>query len=126
YSLQYMQRVLEGLRDRERVPTILFTRNSGVFLEEMAASGCSALSVDWTVDMADAKRRVGEKVVLQGNLNPEFLKRDPEIITQAATAILKVFAGQPGHVFNLGHGITPDINPDQITHRIASIHAYHA
>ncbi|MEM9243796.1 MAG: uroporphyrinogen decarboxylase [Pseudomonadota bacterium] len=129
YSLQYMQQIIAGLKKtrstgEEKIPSILFTRESGPCLEAMADSGCSALGVDWTVDIGDARKRVGHQVALQGNLKPEILKESPETIRAAVKAILRAFGPHPGHVFNLGHGVTPDIPPENVKILIDSVHEF--
>ncbi len=118
FSLSYMQRVIEQLpRESEgrRVPVILFTKNGGQWLESMAATGADCLGLDWTTDIGEARRRVGTKVALQGNLDPAYLRAAPERIRAEVTRILEAFGAGSGHVFNLGHGITPDIDPANVT-----------
>lgn len=117
YSLASMQRIMDGLqreKDGVVVPVILFTKGAGVLLSDMAATGCDALGVDWTTDLADARRYTEDKVALQGNLNPAMLRESPEMIEQAVAAVLASYGDGPGHVFNLGHGITPDIEPENL------------
>lgn len=111
FSLAYMQRIVDGLiRDHEgrKVPVILFTKNGGLWLEAMADTGCDALGLDWTVNIGDARRRVGERVALQGNMDPAVLYAEPAAIRAEVKRILDDFGDHPGHIFNLGHGITPD------------------
>ncbi len=112
-----------------RVPRILFTKGGGAWLEEMAASGCEALGVDWTVPIGAARRRVGERVALQGNLDPGALYGTPETIRAAVAAILDDYGTGSGHVFNLGHGINPDVDPERAGVMIEAVHqlspAYH-
>lgn len=125
FSLQYMKRIVNGLiREHEgrKVPVILFTKNGGLWLETIADSGCDALGLDWTINIADARRRVGDKVALQGNMDPTVLYASPEAIRQEVGTILADYGKGTGHVFNLGHGITPEVNPD---HAGAFIHAVH-
>ena len=115
FSLAYMQRIVEQLpreADGRRVPVILFTKNGGLWLEAMAASGADALGVDWTINIGDARRRVGDKVALQGNMDPGVLNGSPERIREEVARILADYGKGPGHVFNLGHGITPGIDPE--------------
>ena len=125
FSLQYMQRIVEGLtREAEgrRVPVILFTKGGGAWLEAMADTGCDALGLDWTTDIGDARRRVGERVALQGNLDPAVLYATPEVIREKAGHILEQYGPGNGHVFNLGHGITPDVNPENAAALINAVH----
>ncbi|MGL5292657.1 MAG: uroporphyrinogen decarboxylase [Aeromonas sp.] len=114
FSLQYMHKIVDGLireHDGRRVPVTLFTKNGGQWLEQIAATGCDALGLDWTIDIADAKRRVGDKVALQGNMDPSMLYAQPARIRQEVSTILAGFGQGNGHVFNLGHGIHQDVDP---------------
>jgi len=125
FSLRYMQQVVDGLvrhADGRRVPVILFTKGGGAWLEEMAATGCDALGVDWTTDLADARRAVGDRVALQGNLDPSVLYAPPEQIRTRVAGVLASYGHGPGHVFNLGHGIHPDVPPE---HALAMAEAVH-
>ncbi len=118
FSLAYMQRIIEQLpRENEgrRVPVILFTKNGGQWLEAMADTGADCLGLDWTTEIGQARSRVGDRVALQGNLDPAYLRASPACIRTEVSRILKSFGTGTGHVFNLGHGITPDINPDHVT-----------
>ncbi|MEA5445761.1 uroporphyrinogen decarboxylase [Gammaproteobacteria bacterium AB-CW1] len=115
FSLGPMARIVEGLiREHEgrRVPVILFTKGGGQWLEAMAETGCDALGLDWTVNIGEARKRVGDKVALQGNLDPSALNASPARIREAVAEILADFGHGEGHVFNLGHGITPKIPPE--------------
>ncbi len=112
FSLAYMERIVEGLiREHEgrRVPVILFTKGGGQWLEVMAESGADALGLDWTTDIGDARRRVGDKVALQGNMDPSMLYASPERIEEEVRLILTSYGPGSGHVMNLGHGIHPDV-----------------
>ena len=109
FSLAYSRRVLAALtkqRDGRRVPSILFTKGGGQWLEAIAASGCDAVGLDWTVDAARARRLVGARVALQGNLDPSALFAPPEAVRREVRRVLDAFGAAPGHVFNLGHGIS--------------------
>jgi len=117
FSLACMQQIMDGLqreKDGETIPVILFTKGAGELLSDMAATGCDALGVDWTTDLADARRYTEDKVALQGNLDPATLRESPEVIEQGVADVLASYGNGPGHVFNLGHGITPDIDPDHL------------
>ena len=117
FSLRYMQRIVEGLnRENEGrpVPVILFSKGCNTQLEALAGSGCDALGVDWTITLAEARQRVGRRVALQGNLDPSILLADPDVIRREVRRTLESFGPGEGHVFNLGHGITPDVNPDHL------------
>ncbi|WP_296048079.1 uroporphyrinogen decarboxylase [uncultured Alteromonas sp.] len=125
FSLQYMQRIVEGLtRESEgrRVPVTLFTKNGGMWLEAIAATGCDAVGLDWTIDIADAKARVGDKVALQGNMDPSMLYAPPARIEQEVGDILAGFGEGSGHVFNLGHGIHLDVPPEHAGVFVESVH----
>tara|TARA_B110000908_G_scaffold155977_1_gene194687 strand:+ start:498 stop:1556 length:1059 start_codon:yes stop_codon:yes gene_type:complete len=127
FSLAYMQKIVDGLishHDGRDVPVILFTKGGGLWLEKMADTGCHALGLDWSTDIAAAKSRVGDRVALQGNMDPAILRADPAVIESQVEAILKGFGDGPGHIFNLGHGITPDINPDHVKVFIDAVHKF--
>jgi uroporphyrinogen decarboxylase len=125
FSLQYMSQIIDGLvteNEGRRVPSILFTKGGGAWLEDMALSKCSALGVDWTLDIGDARKRVGHKVALQGNMDPCILYASPQRIREEVAAVLESFGNGEGHVFNLGHGIHPGINPDHVGAFINAVH----
>tara|TARA_B110000902_G_scaffold73748_1_gene87059 strand:- start:4431 stop:5489 length:1059 start_codon:yes stop_codon:yes gene_type:complete len=127
FSLAYMQKIVVGLishHDGRDVPVILFTKGGGLWLEKMADTGCHALGLDWSTDIAAAKGRVGDRVALQGNMDPAVLRADPAVIESQVEAILKGFGDGPGHIFNLGHGITPDINPDHVKVFVDAVHKF--
>jgi uroporphyrinogen decarboxylase len=123
FSLGYMRKVLRALRP---VPTILFTKGGGDWLESMAASGCSAVGLDWTVDPRNARQRVGSRVALQGNLDPAVLTRPEATVRAEARRVLDAFGPAPGHIFNLGHGITPQANPDAVAALVDEVRTYSA
>lgn len=115
FSLRYMRQIVAGLireHDGRKVPVILFTKNGGLWLEKMADTGCDALGLDWTINIGDARRRVGDKVALQGNMDPAVLYASPKTIRAEVKRILTDFGDHPGHIFNLGHGITPEVDPE--------------
>jgi uroporphyrinogen decarboxylase len=125
FSLRYMEQIMAGLireRDGRRVPAILFTKGGGAWLEEMAASGCDALGVDWTVDIGEARARVGDRVALQGNMDPCVLYASPGRIRSEVGVILESYGSGAGHVFNLGHGIHPRVEPDRVAAFIDAVH----
>ena len=129
FSLAYMRRIVGGLiREREgrTVPCILFTKQGGLWLEEIAASGCHCVGLDWTVDIGHARSRIGRKTALQGNLDPSVLYAAPEVIRREVAAILRSYGSGPGHVFNLGHGITPGVNPEHVAVFVDAVHEYSA
>ena len=125
FSLQPMQMIMDGLqreKDGERIPVILFTKGAGPMLSDMAETGCDALGVDWTTDLEDARKYTGDRVALQGNLDPAILRESPEAIRQGVAEVLESYGTGPGHVFNLGHGITPDIDPDHLGVVVDAVH----
>jgi uroporphyrinogen decarboxylase len=133
FSLQRMQQILEGLqreRDGQTIPVILFTKGAGERLADMAETGCDALGVDWTTDLGKARELTADKVALQGNLDPAMLRQSPQAIEQGVAEVLASYGDGPGHVFNLGHGITPDIDPDNLGILVEAVHrlspAYHS
>lgn len=114
FSLAYMKQIIDGLireQDGRRIPVILFTKNGGQWLESMADTGADALGLDWTTDIAQARARVGDRVALQGNMDPAMLYAPPARIRAEVADILSRFGQGSGHIFNLGHGITPDVDP---------------
>lgn len=125
FSLQYMAKIVDGLnRESEgrKVPVTLFTKNGGMWLESIAATGCDGVGLDWTIDIADAKARVGDKVALQGNMDPSMLYASPARIEQEVATILEGFGEGTGHVFNLGHGIHLDVPPEHAGVFVEAVH----
>jgi uroporphyrinogen decarboxylase len=125
FSLQYMSAIVEGLKrehEGRRVPVTLFTKGGGPWLELMAASGADALGIDWTQDLAEARRRVGDKVALQGNLDPTALHAPPEAVRDLVWKTLAAFGHGDGHVFNLGHGIHADTAPEHVAAMVKAVH----
>ncbi len=125
FSLAYMERIVQGLtREHEgrRVPVILFTKNGGQWLEAMAASGCDALGVDWTTDLRDARARVGQRVALQGNMDPSILYASADRIRAEVGTVLESYGTGSGHVFNLGHGVHQHIEPDKVAAAVDAVH----
>ncbi|MEW5836780.1 MAG: uroporphyrinogen decarboxylase [Pseudomonadota bacterium] len=127
FSLRYMAQVIDLLQAdpvARELPTILFSKGAGQHLATMADTGCAALGVDWTIDLADARRAVAGKVALQGNLDPAILRAGPDVVRREARAVLDSYGNHPGHVFNLGHGITPEVDPDNVAALVDEVHAY--
>lgn len=125
FSLAYMQQIVDGLTreaDGRRVPVIMFTKGGSLWLEDMAETGCDALGLDWTIDIGDARARVGDKVALQGNIDPCILYSSPERIRTEVERVLASYGKGNGHVFNLGHGIHPTIDPENAAALINSVH----
>ena len=125
FSLAYLRQVVSGLKreqDGEKVPVIAFTKGGGLWLESIADIGVDALGLDWTVDIGLARARVGGQVALQGNMDPMVLFSSPEAIRAEAAAILKSFGNGPGHVFNLGHGVSQHTPPEHVAALVAAVH----
>lgn len=125
FSLRYMQQIVNGLikeREGRRVPCIVFTKGGGLWLEAMADIGADALGLDWTIDIGEARKRVGDKVALQGNFDPAILLSTPEAIERETAAILASYGRGHGHVFNLGHGITQHTPPENAGVMIEAVH----
>ena len=125
FSLRYMEKIVAGLlRENEgrKVPVILFTKNGGQWLESMAATGADALGLDWTTDIGSARQRVGDKVALQGNMDPCVLYASPDRIREEVGRVLDSYGSGTGHVFNLGHGIHQFVNPDHAGAFISAVH----
>jgi uroporphyrinogen decarboxylase len=122
-SLAPMARIVEALKAAApAVPVILFTKGGGAWLDAMARSGCDALGVDWTIDLADARRAVQDSVALQGNLDPNCLYASPQTIRTEVARVLASYGRGHGHVFNLGHGIHPAVDPEHAGAMIAAVH----
>jgi len=129
FSLSYMQKIVDTLPKND-VPVILFTKGGGAWLEEIAATGCSAMGLDWQTELGDARRRVGDNVALQGNLDPSMLYANPDKIRVEVADLLADFGKGNGHIFNLGHGIHPNIDPENVLALVDAVHElsrqYHA
>lgn len=125
FSLNYMTQIINGLScesDKEKVPTLLFTKGGGLWLEKIADSGCDAIGLDWTIDIGEARQRVGNKVALQGNMDPGVLFGSKERIQEEVAMILRSYGQGTGHVFNLGHGISQYTMPENVTIFIDTVH----
>jgi uroporphyrinogen decarboxylase len=125
FSLDYMTRIVANLTREhagQPVPVILFTKNGGLWLEHIAASGCDCVGLDWTVELGAARQRVGDRVALQGNMDPAILYASPERIRAEVGRILAEFGHGDGHVFNLGHGITPEVDPAHVNVFVEAVH----
>ncbi len=125
FSLSYMEQIVDGLDTGDgenNVPVILFTKGGGLWVEAMAKSGCDALGVDWTVDIGAVRKRLGGRVALQGNLDTAVLYSDPMMIRKEVAKVLASYGEGSGHVFNLGHGIHPDIDPDNVAALVDAVH----
>ena len=127
FSLRYMAEVVAALSRESggrRVPSIVFTKGGGAWLEQIAAIGCDAVGVDWTTDLGAARRAVHGRVALQGNLDPSALFAPPENVRAEALRVLDSYGAGSGHVFNLGHGITPDVDPERVAVLVDAVRNY--
>ncbi|NOY17549.1 MAG: uroporphyrinogen decarboxylase [Gammaproteobacteria bacterium] len=125
FSLSYMSQIVSKLKSDPAtcdIPVILFTKGGGQWLEAMADTGCDALGLDWTTGLSDARARVGDRVALQGNIDPCVLYASPDKIREEVGNTLASFGKGNGHVFNLGHGIHPEVNPDHAAALIEAVH----
>jgi uroporphyrinogen decarboxylase len=126
FSLAYIERVVAQLRrehDGARVPSIVFTKGGGLWLEAIAGCGSDAVGIDWTIDVGTARRRVGDRVALQGNLDPIALFAPPEAIRRATEQVLTSFGTGAGHIFNLGHGISQHTPPEHVGVLVDAVHS---
>ena len=125
YSLAYMKKIVSNLineNEGRSVPIILFTKNGGLWLESIADSGAYAVGLDWTIEIGKAREWIGERCALQGNMDPSILYASPQAIQAEVGNILASFGNGNGHVFNLGHGITPEVNPDNVSAFVDAVH----
>ncbi len=126
-SLDPIRRVVARLKrqhDGEQLPVITFTKGGGLWLEEIAASGVDAVGLDWTVNLGRARERVNGTVALQGNLDPNILFAPPATIRMEARAVLDSYGNHPGHVFNLGHGISQFTPPESVAELVDEVHRH--
>jgi uroporphyrinogen decarboxylase len=127
FSLRYMAQIVEALKadpHARDLPVILFSKGANSHLATMADTGCAALGVDWTIDLGDARQAVNGRVALQGNLDPAVLRASPEVIRREVRKVLDSYGAHPGHVFNLGHGVTPEVDPEHVKVLVDEAHAY--
>ncbi|HJY05290.1 MAG TPA: uroporphyrinogen decarboxylase family protein, partial [Bryobacteraceae bacterium] len=125
FSLAYITRIVAGLKreaEGRRVPSIVFTKGGGLWLEDIADCGADAVGVDWTIPLGEARQRVGNGVALQGNLDPSALLGDADAVRREARQVLDSYGDGPGHVFNLGHGISQYADPDNVIALVDTVH----
>ncbi len=125
FSLPYTQRIVEGLikeKDGVRIPNVVFTKGGGLWIDSIAATGCDAIGLDWTMDIGIARQKVGDRVALQGNLDPAVLFANPNAIRTEVEKVLSSYGFGSGHVFNLGHGISQHTNPEHVAAMVAAVH----
>ena len=126
FSLEYLRRVIAGLHrswDGQTIPSIVFTKGGGLWLEDIAAIGCNAVGLDWNIDIGTARRRIGDQVALQGNLDPNVLFSPPATIAAQVGHVLRQFGNCPGHVFNLGHGVSQFTPPEHVGALVEAVHS---
>ncbi len=125
FSLAYIERIcaeLQRTHDGQRVPRVVFTKGGGQWLEALADCGADAIGVDWTTDLGDARRRVGDRVALQGNLDPAILLTTPDVVEREASSVLASYGNGDGHVFNLGHGVSQFTPPENVAALVDAVH----
>jgi len=127
YSLKYMEEIVKKIQfamhqKNKKIPIILFTKSVGGLVTEMAKTGCDALGIDWTLSLKDALQLTGQKVALQGNIDPAVLYAEPDIIRQQVALALASYGQLPGHIFNLGHGMNPDMDPEKVAVLVECVH----
>jgi uroporphyrinogen decarboxylase len=127
FSLHYMREIVAAVKksspNQEEIPVILFTKNGGKYLSQIADTGCHGIGLDWTADILLACEQIGDRVALQGNLDPAILYADAKTIENEVAKVLQAFGGGEGHIFNLGHGIHADIDPQKVTILCESVHS---
>lgn len=122
FSLPYMAKTVSELKAyNPKVPVVLFSKNGGQCLSDIASTGCAGIGLDWTASLASARRQVGEQVALQGNIDPAVLYGTPQMIRTEVERVLAEFGEGSGHVFNLGHGIYPDIDPEHVKELVNAV-----
>ena len=129
FSLRYIKEIilsLKGHYNYKKIPLILFTKGGGRFLEAISQSGCEVVGVDFEVSLKEVRERIGSSVAIQGNMNPTYLLKHPKEIRQSVFEILEAFGKGSGHIFNLGHGITKDVDPSQVTVLVEAVHEFSA
>ena len=125
FSLSYMQNIIQQLKTKHpHIPIILFTKGGGQWLTLQTNTQCDVIGLDWTCDLAVARKLVGDKVALQGNLDPRVLLTSKDCIRQHVRAVLTSYGQGSGHIFNLGHGITPNVPPENVQFMIDAVHEY--
>ncbi len=125
FSLNYMAKIVKGVKAQHpNTPITLFSKNGGKHLTHIADTGCDGIGIDWTVELNVVQAEVGDKVAIQGNLDPAVMYATSEIIEQEVKKVLSQFKGNTGHIFNLGHGITPDVDPENMQVLVDCVHQF--
>ena len=125
FSLYYMKIICEHLKNEHsevKVPVILFTKGADKWIEKIVEADCDAISIDWNSNIGQVRERIGKRVAIQGNMEPRILKESEKKIVDEVESILRSYGSGSGHVFNLGHGITPDIEPDKVGILVDAVH----
>ena len=125
FSLSYMRKIVSIIKAKHpNTPITLFSKNGGKHLNEIANTGCDGVGIDWTVELGDVEKQIGDKVAIQGNLDPAVMYATPEVIRAEVEKVLRQFKGDTGHIFNLGHGITPDVDPENMVVLVEAVHEF--
>ncbi len=125
FSLYYMEKIVKGVKAQHpNIPITLFSKNGGKYLTHIADTGCDGVGIDWTVELYQVQQEVGNKVAIQGNLDPAVLYATPEVIEREVKKVLSQFKGDTGYIFNLGHGITPDVDPENVKVLVDCVHTF--
>ena len=125
FSLSYMRKIVSSIKAKHpNTPITLFSKNGGKHLNEIANTGCDGVGIDWTVELGDVEKQIGGKVAIQGNLDPAVMYATPDIIRVEVKKVLRQFKGDTGHIFNLGHGITPDVDPENMSVLVEAVHEF--
>ncbi len=125
FSLDYMAKIVKSVKAQHpTTPITLFSKNGGKHLTHIANTGCDGIGIDWTIELSQAQQEVGDKVAIQGNLDPAVLYATPEVIEREVKKVLSQFKGNTGHIFNLGHGITPDVDPENMKVLVDCVHTF--
>jgi uroporphyrinogen decarboxylase len=106
------------------IPITLFSKNGGKYLTYIADTLCDGIGIDWTVELGDVQNQIGNRVAIQGNLDPAVLYASPEVIEKEVQKVMRQFKGDTGHIFNLGHGITPDVDPENMAVLVEAVHNF--
>ena len=125
FSLNYMHRIVDRLnriQEGKKIPIILFSKGAGLWVESICETGCDAIGLDWTQDLGDVRALVGDKVALQGNMDPAVLYASEQAIKDEVSRLLASFGNGSGHVFNLGHGIHPGVDPENMSVLVNAVH----
>ncbi|MBO68520.1 MAG: uroporphyrinogen decarboxylase [Acidiferrobacteraceae bacterium] len=125
FSLAPTRQIISNIKntaEASEIPIIVFTKGGGPWITDIAATGCSAVGCDWTVSLGATRRLVGNQVALQGNMDPSILLESPEIIREQVRVVLDDYGGGAGHIFNLGHGVSPGVNPEHVAILVNSVH----